>query len=79
MGGLWSKKQAGPTLSVSRPGSPGPVPMRNTRPLRCRATASFSSVVDAMASRKGLTLVYFSAQLEPCLSQENTLHALNQP
>jgi hypothetical protein len=26
--------------------------------------------------RQGLTLVDFSAQLEPCLSQENTLHTL---
>ena len=29
--------------------------------------------------RQGLTLVHFSAQLEPCLSQENTLHTLNNP
>jgi hypothetical protein len=28
---------------------------------------------------KGLTLVHFSAQLEPCLTPENTLHALNTP
>jgi hypothetical protein len=28
---------------------------------------------------QGLTLVHFSAQLEPCLSQENTLHTLNTP
>jgi hypothetical protein len=26
---------------------------------------------------QGLTLVHFSAQLEPCLTQENTLHTLN--
>ena len=29
--------------------------------------------------RQGLTLVHFSAQLEPCLSQENTLHTLHTP
>jgi len=29
--------------------------------------------------RQGLTLVHFSSQLEPCLSQENTLHILNTP
>jgi len=29
--------------------------------------------------RQGLTLVHFSAQLKPCLKQENTLHTLNTP
>ena len=29
--------------------------------------------------RQGLTLVHFSAQLEPCLKQENTLYTLNTP
>jgi hypothetical protein len=29
--------------------------------------------------RQGLTLVHFSAQLEPCLTPENTLHTLNTP
>jgi len=29
--------------------------------------------------KQGLTLVHFSAQLEPCLSQENTLHTLHTP
>jgi len=28
---------------------------------------------------QGLTLVHFSAQLEPCLTQENTEHTLNTP
>jgi len=28
---------------------------------------------------QGLTLVRFSAQLEPCLTHENTLHTLNTP
>jgi len=28
---------------------------------------------------QGLTLVHFSAQLEPCLTQENTLHTLDTP
>ena len=27
--------------------------------------------------KAGLTLVHFSAQLEPCLTQENTLHTLH--
>jgi hypothetical protein len=28
---------------------------------------------------QGLTLVHFSAQLEPCLTQDNTLHTLCTP
>jgi hypothetical protein len=32
-----------------------------------------------LASAHGLTFVHFSAQLEQCLSQENTLHTLNIP
>jgi len=36
--------------------------------LRCRAAFTL-----------GLALVHFSAQLEPCLSQENKLHTLNTP
>jgi hypothetical protein len=28
---------------------------------------------------QGLALVHFSAQLEPCMTQENTLHTLNTP
>ena len=28
---------------------------------------------------QGLTLVHFPAQLEPCLTQENTLHTLHTP
>jgi len=31
------------------------------------------------ASGQGLTLVAFSAQLEPCLTHKNTLHTLNTP
>jgi hypothetical protein len=29
--------------------------------------------------RHGLTLVHFTAQLEPCLTHTNTLHTLNTP
>jgi hypothetical protein len=28
---------------------------------------------------QGLALVHFSAQLEPCLTHENTLHTINTP
>ena len=31
------------------------------------------------AGRQGLTLVHFVAQLEPCITQETTLHTLNTP
>jgi len=43
-----------------------------------RAGARFvKSQVSHGGYGQGLTLVHFSAQLEPCLSQENTLHTLN--
>jgi hypothetical protein len=32
-----------------------------------------------LASYQGLTLVHFSAQLEPCLTHKNTLHTLHTP
>jgi len=32
-----------------------------------------------MARNQGLTLVHFSAQLEPCPTHKNTLHTLNTP
>jgi len=38
-----------------------------------------SSAWRERASGQGLTLVHFSAQLEPCLTQETTLHTLNAP
>jgi len=34
---------------------------------------------EADAAHQGLTLVHFSAQLEPCLTHINTLHTLNAP
>jgi hypothetical protein len=34
---------------------------------------------ESTTASQGLTLVHFSAQLEPCLSHENTLHTLNNP
>jgi len=35
--------------------------------------------VFARSPAQGLTLVHFSAQLEPFMTQENTLHTLNTP
>jgi len=32
-----------------------------------------------LARVQGLTLVHFSAQLEPCLTHKSTLHTLNTP
>jgi len=37
------------------------------------------SALDKEERRQGLTLVHLSAHLEPCLSQENTLHTLRIP
>jgi len=37
------------------------------------------SVPSSYTIVQGLTLVHFSAQLEPCLTQENTLPTLNTP
>jgi len=47
---------------------------------RARFLLARASIASRMAaSRQGLTPVHFSAQLEPCLSQENTLNNLNIP
>jgi len=43
------------------------------------AAWAFAVFSAAAASAQGLTLVHFSAQLEPCPAQENTLHTLNTP
>jgi hypothetical protein len=40
---------------------------------------SLSATIWLAPMGQGLTLVHFSAQLEPCLTQENTLHTLNTP
>jgi hypothetical protein len=49
--------------------------------LPCAASAVTCARRWAAATRPwpGLTLVHFSAQLEPCLTQENALHTLNTP
>jgi len=49
--------------------------------LTCRLHLSTTApaMTQLKARKQGLTLVHFSAQLEPCLSQENTLHTLNNP
>jgi len=53
-------------------------------PLRSRAAmltcgCALPMVCKMAPPRQGLTLVHFSAQLEPCLTHENTLHTLNTP
>ena len=55
-----------------------------TRPAATGAYAGAGSpgspdLLDELGTRQGLTLVHFPAQLEPCLSQANTLHTLNAP
>jgi len=42
------------------------------------ATAAVATAA-AAATTQELILVHFSAQLEPCLSQENTLYTLETP
>jgi hypothetical protein len=46
---------------------------------RCPDASSPSRGNTNTRDRQGLTLVHFSAQLEPCLSQESTLHTLSTP
>jgi hypothetical protein len=41
--------------------------------------AAAASPPSATTPSQGLTLVHFSAQLEPCLIHKNTLHTLNTP
>jgi len=41
--------------------------------------APFVSTTSPSHARQGLTLVHFSAQLELCLTQGNTLHTLKHP
>ena len=43
------------------------------------AAPGSSAAPSSGASGQGLTLVHFSAQLEPCLSQESTQPTLNTP
>jgi len=50
---------------------------RDTRANSARSVGS--SLLRISAAKQGLTLVHFSARLEPCLTQENTLHTLNTP
>jgi hypothetical protein len=55
-----------------------PPPMPNSPrvwPMPPIAPASPTGFTD----RQGLTLVHFSAQLEPCLTRKSTLHTLNTP
>jgi hypothetical protein len=41
--------------------------------------AAAAATADVEALVQGLTLVHFSAQLEPCLTHKATLHTLNTP
>jgi hypothetical protein len=42
-------------------------------------SSSFFACSALVACDQGLTLVHFSAQLEPCLTQENTQNILDTP
>ena len=71
-----------PRIMLSAP-SAIPPPLISDTPARplSTLTASPTSIIltDARSAGQGLTLVHFSAQLEPCLTQENTLYTLNTP
>ena len=54
------------------------VPARHPR-ATVASRARPATSIRVSTSFQGLTLVHFSAQLEPCMSQENTLHTLNNP
>jgi len=43
------------------------------------ATLALRSSFLRSTSAQGLTLVHFSAQLQPCLTHKDTLHTLNTP
>jgi hypothetical protein len=43
------------------------------------ANSELETASSMASSGQGLTLVPFSAQLEPCLTPKNTLHTLNTP
>jgi len=48
-------------------------------PLALYLVASATVGGRGLHSSQGLTLVHFSAQLEPCLTHKNPLHTLNTP
>jgi hypothetical protein len=54
-------------------------PATTKRSFRNSDTVEITSEAVAAGPDQGLPLVAFSAQLEPCLSQENTLHTLHIP
>jgi hypothetical protein len=53
--------------------------MNECKPLDAGAQLALAEAGGEMSGRQGLTLVHFSAPLEPCLTHKNTLHTLNTP
>jgi hypothetical protein len=45
----------------------------------CAERMAPKEIKSTLAGTQGLTLVHFSAQLEPCLTHRNTLHTPNTP
>jgi len=76
-----------PTMSCCACGRPHPMAcsrsarvssrLLSAKGLNFPAAGRSAAAARMETSAHGLTLVHFSAQLEPCLSQENTLHTLN--
>ena len=53
--------------------------MNECKPLLRGSSRARLERIAARQRGQGLTRIHFSAQLEPCLSQENTLHTLHTP
>jgi hypothetical protein len=82
--------RAGVDWPALGPKHPSPAPYLDCSPVVCsrKSSSTFSPLAAANPmlvaffamsprERQGLTLVHFSAQLEPCLTHKNTLHILN--
>ena len=67
-------------FEVTNPPPPPPVLRLTTHSLKAyssSSSANFTTLLPGYAEGQGRTLVHFSAQLEPCLSQEFPLHTPN--
>jgi len=66
--------------SAASPPTPrAPRRHRGDPPPRCRCRRRFGRAPTWPSSRQGLTLVHFSAQPKPCLTQTHTLHTPTRP
>jgi len=54
-------------------------PLLSVYPYTGRLSKQQAELTKAVCQAQGVTLVHFSAQLEPCLEQENSLNTINTP